>query len=251
MQTQATEQEKALPSVFDRFPVPATQPKTAVRLRKAGFWSSLLAVPAAYALGHALGSRRTGVIAGGLALLGLGALRWQLARWFTETPAYESVGSTGGIEVRRYPFRIEARSEVSLATDLEDALERGYSRLECYVCGANDERESIDCVTPVLTSMHDGTYRTSFVMPPHRSVASLPSPDDLRVELREVPEKQIAVYPFRGRFSKENFVWQERKFLRALLDAGLVAKGSVTLATYDSPTTLPALRKNELWIEVV
>lgn len=243
-------QEKAIPSVFDRFPVPTTQPKTAVTLRKAGFWSTLLAVPAAYALGHALGSRRTGVIAGGLALLGLGALRWQLARWFTETPAYEALGHSGNIELRRYPFRIEARSEVD-ATNLEDALERGYSRLECYVYGSNEDREQIKCVTPVLTTMHDGVYRTSFVMPPHRSVASLPSPDDMRVELREVSERHIAVLPFRGRFTKENFVWQERRFLRALVDAGLVAKGSVTLATYDAPATVPALRKNELWIEVV
>jgi hypothetical protein len=179
------------------------------------------------------------------------AARWQLARWFTETPAYEALGRTGLIELRRYPFRIEARCEVTDAHDLEDALERGYSRLECFVYGANEDREEIECVTPVLTSMKDGVFRTSFVMPPHRSVASLPQPDDMRVDLREVPERRIAVYPFRGRYTKENFMWQERKFLRALVDAGLVAKGSVTLATYDSPTTLPALRKNELWIEVI
>lgn len=250
MQTTRLEQDTALPSVFDRFPAPATQPKTATTLRKVGFLSTLLAVPAAYALGRVLGSRRTGVIAGGLALLGLGALRWQMGRWFTDSPAYESLGKAGDLELRSYPFRIEARSEVD-ATDLEDALERGYSRLECFVLGANQDRESLACVTPVLTTMQDGVYRTSFVMPPHRAVASLPAPDDLRVELREVSERRIAVYPFRGRFTKENFVWQERKFLRALVDAGLVAKGSVTLATYDSPTTLPALRRNELWIEVV
>ncbi|MBA3503568.1 MAG: heme-binding protein, partial [Deltaproteobacteria bacterium] len=120
-----------------------------------------------------------------------------------------------------------------------------------FVLGSNTEREAMSCVTPVLTTLQDGVYRTAFVMPPHRSIESLPHPDDKRIELREVSERRIAVYPFRGRFSAENFVWQERKFLGALVDAGLVAKGSVTLATYDSPTTLPALRRNELWIEVV
>ena len=250
MQTSTLEPAQSLPSVFDRFPAPATQPKPATTLRKVGFYSSLLAVPAAYALGRVLGSPRTGVIAGGLALLGLGALRWQLGRWFTETPAYETAGRTGQIELRHYPFRIEARSEVD-ATDLEAALHRGYSRLECYVLGANSDREHLACVTPVLTSMRDGVYMTSFVMPPHRGVSSLPQPDDIRVELREVAERRIAVFPFRGRFTKENLVWQERKFMRALVDAGIVAKGSVTLATYDSSTTLPALRKTELWIEVV
>jgi hypothetical protein len=250
METSTLEQPQPLPSVFDHFPGPATQPKTAVTLRKIGFLSTLLAVPAAYVLGHALGSRRTGLIAGGLALLGLGAVRWQLGRWFEETPAYETHGHTGNLELRRYPFRIEARTEVD-ASNLEDALSRGYSRLECYIYGANTDRQRIARVTPVLTTMRGGVYRTSFVMPPHRSVASLPPPDDVRVELREVPERRIAVLPFRGRFTKDKLAWQERELLHALVEAGLVAKGSVTLATYDSPTTLPALRKNELWIEIV
>ena len=250
METSTLAQPQALPSMFDRFGGPATQPKTAVTLRKLGFLSTLLAVPAAYVLGHALGSRRTGAIAGGIALLGLGALRWQLGRWFAETPAYETHGYCGDIELRHYPFRIEARTEVE-ASDLEQALARGHSRLECYIYGANADRQRLARVTPVLTTMRGGVYRTSFVMPPHRSVASLPHPDDVRVELREVPERRIAVLPFRGRFAKDKAAWQERKFLRALVEAGLVAKGSVTLATYDSPTTLPALRKHELWIEVV
>lgn len=249
MQTEAHEPSQPLPSVFDRFPAPATQPRTSIALRKVGFWSSFLAVPAAYALGQALGSRRTGVVAGGLALLGLATLRWQLSRWFEETPAYEALGRTGPLELRRYPFRIEACSEVD-ATDLDDALHRGYSRLECYLYGANADREQLACVTPVLTTMRDGVFTTAFVMPPHRSVTSLPHPNDLRVELREVPERQIAVLPFRGRFTKDNLVWQERELLRALVAAGLVAKGSITLATYDAPATLPALRRNELWIEV-
>ena len=250
MQTSTLEQDKPLPSVFDRFPAPATQPKTAVTWRKLGFWSTLLAVPAAYAIGRAVGSRRAGTVAGGLALLGLGALRWQLARWFEETPAYETLARVGEIELRRYPFRIDARTEMETA-DLETALHRGCQRLECFIYGANDNREQIDCVTPMLTSMRDGIYSVSFVMPPHRTVASLPHPDDIRVTLREVPERKIAVMPIRGAITRDNFAWKEKKFLRALLDAGLVAKGSITLATYDSPTTIPALRRNELWIEVV
>lgn len=250
MQTSTLEQAKPLPSVFDRFPAPATQPQTAVSLRRLGFWSSLLVVPAAYAIGRLTGARRAGSVVGGLALLGLGALRWQLARWFTETPAYETLLHVGDIEVRRYPFRIDARTEVQ-ATDFDTAYERGYSRLECFVYGANDKREHIECVTPVLTSMHDGVYTMSFVMPPERSVASLPHPADMRVTLREVPEHRVAVFPIHGELTAENLVWREREFLRKLVDAGLVAKGSIKVATYDASTTLPALRKTELWIEIV
>jgi hypothetical protein len=237
----------SLPSFLDRFPAPTTQPKTAVRLRNAGLLSAALVAPAAYIVGRALGSPRTGVIAGGLALLGIGVLRWQLARWFRDTPAYETLAQIGELELRRYPFRIEARTDTD-ATDFESAFDAGFSRLECFVCGANSEHEGISHMTPVLTAMRGGRYTTSFVMPPRRSFASLPSPDDTRVELREVPERRIAVFPYDG---KRDLAFQEREFLRALVDAGLAAKGSVTVATYDTPTTLPLLRRSELWIEVV
>jgi hypothetical protein len=173
-----------------------------------------------------------------------------MARWFMATPAFETIEQTNGLELRRYPFRIEARHDVQ-ATDLVAALDAGFTRLECYMFGANAESETLGCTRPVLTTMRDGVYTMSFVMPPHRTMASLPHPDDLRVTLREVPERTIAAYPFHGDFSRDNIAFQERKFLRALVDAGVVAKGSIALATYDSPTTLPRLRKTELWIEVV
>jgi SOUL heme-binding protein len=244
-------QPKPLPSVIDRFPPPALQENALTTVRKVGFLPTLLAVPAAYALGRLLGSHRTGVAAAGIALVGLAAVRWQLARWFAETPAYETVGRAGEIELRRYPARLEAKSDAVGAHGLEEALETGYARLECFVLGANADRAQLGEATPVLTSLQEGVYTTSFVMTSRRDVASLPAPDDLRVEVGEVPARQIAVFPFRGRYTKENFFWQERKFLRALVDAGVATRGSVTLATYDSPTVLPALRRNELWIEVV
>jgi SOUL heme-binding protein len=250
MLTATSAQPKPLPSVIDRFPPPAPQEPTATTVRKVGFLPTLLAAPAAYALGRLLGGHRTGMIAGGIALFGLGAVRWQLARWFAESPAYGTLGRAGQIELRRYPAHLEARSDVEGAHDLEVALEKGYSRLECFLFGANADRAQLPEVTPVLTSLRDGVYSTSFVLRPHHGATALPAPADARVQLGEVSARQVAVFPFRGRYTKENFFWQERKFLRALVDAGVATRGSVTLATYDSPTVLPALRKNELWIEV-
>ena len=242
--------EKPLPSLFDRFPMPTTQPNTSVALRKAGYWSSFLAVPAAYAAGRVIGGRTLGIAAGGLALLGLGALRWQLGRWFVETPAYDVIRYEGPIELRHYPFRIEARVQVD-AGDLGAALHRGYSLLDCYRCGANDRREHLDDTTPILATMHDGLYTIALAMPPDRPLSSLPHPDDSRIMLREVGERHVAAYPYRGDFSRDNFGHKQRKFLRSLVDAGLVAKGSTSVAVYDGPTTLDRLRTNEIWIEVI
>ncbi len=206
-------------------------------------WSNLLA-PAAYLAGRAFGDRRVGAIAGGLALL----LRWQLGRWFTEQPRYETLGRAGDVELRRYPLRVEARHH--LAGELETAVERGYSLLECYVLGANERRETIAHGAPVLTTMYEGVYTVSFVMPGHHTIGTLPSPADRRVELSEVPAREIAVLPFRGGIGPEVLAAHADRLLQTLIDVGLIATGSITLATYDAPTTLPALRRNELWIEL-
>lgn len=221
------------------------------RRRKLTFLSTLLAVPAAAGVATVLRGPRAGVIAGGVTALALGALRFQMARWFSDSPAYEVLGRSNGLELRSYPMHIEARAEDIDATDFEHALTRGFGRLACFIFGANEEREDLPMTTPVVTSMRDGRYQMSFVMPPGRPLSTLPRPKDPRVVLREVPARRLAVLPFRGRFTHDNIAAHERALLERLVEAGLVARGSIFFAGYDSPATLPFLRRNELWIEIV
>lgn len=239
-----------LPSIFERFAPAATAPMYSVASRKLAFWACAALVPSALALRAVVRSRRGGVLAGGLAALGLGALRWQLARWFEDSPAYEILSRHGELELRRYPFRIEART-VTDAQDFETALDRGFGRLACFAYGGNTADETLAMTTPLVATMHDGVYTASLTMPPHRAMSSLPHPRDARITLREVPERRIAALRFRGEFTQDNLERHERQILRALVDAGLVARGSVSFAAYDSPSTLPRLRRNELWIEIV
>lgn len=244
-------QPTAEPAELPHVPKPATQPMHATRRRKLTFLSTLVAVPAVAGVVTALRGPRAGVLAGSATALALGALRWQLARWFTDTPAYELEGRAGRLELRRYPLMIEARAEDIDANDFDSALDRGFGRLACYIFGANDNAEDLPMSTPVLTAMRDGRYQMSFVMPPGRSLAMLPRPQDSRVTLREVAERRVAVLPFRGRFTHANVAAHERMLLAELVNTGLVARGSILFAGYDSPATLPLLRRNEVWIEIV
>jgi hypothetical protein len=241
----------ALPSVFEHFPRPSTQARHGVRWRKLTLLGTLIAAPAAAGV---LCARATtpgrGILAGGGAALALAALRVQMARWFTPEPAFEADGRLANLQIRRYPARIEASTEVDDVL-LESALDHGYGRLACYVCGANRAGENLARTTPILTAMHDGRYSVSFVMPPGRELGDLPRPDHPAVLLREVPSRTIAALRFRGRFTRDNIAANERRLLQQLLDNGLSARGSVTFAAFDSPLTLPILRRNELWIEIV
>lgn len=238
----------SVPSIFDRFPKIATQQQHSLLPRNIALLSGLVAAPVVAAL---LSSRpvRNGLIAGGIAALALGAVRWQMARWFTAEPAYSVEGRIGELELRRYPVRVDARAELE-AKDIESALDRGFDRLACFLFGANTKNETLAMTAPVIATMRDGRYEVSFVMPPERTMSSLPSPEDHRVELREVPERRMAVLRFKGRHTKSNIEWRERELLEELVSAGLSAKGSVMFAGYDAPWTLPVLRRNELWIEI-
>jgi hypothetical protein len=239
-----------LPSIFDRFPRPSTQPHRPLVWRKAAWLAGLLTIPAVAGLaGARRTTRRRGVLAGGVAALVLGALRVELARWFTPEPAFHPEGKLGDLELRRYDARVEACAEVDVPM-LEQAIDRGYSRLAGYTCGANRTGELLERTMPVLTAMRDGRYTVAFVMPPGRDLGSLPRPSHPGVELREVPSRTIAALRFRGRFTRDNIAAHERQLLEQLVDAGLSARGSVGFAAFDSPATLPILRRNELWIEV-
>ncbi|HEU4726984.1 MAG TPA: heme-binding protein [Kofleriaceae bacterium] len=241
----------SLPSVFDHFPRARTQARHPARWRKLGWLASFLAVPAAAGFAYSRSTTlRRGVLAGGLTALALGALRFELARWFTPEPAFQPEGKIGDLEIRRYATRVEACAEVDRPV-LEQALDQGYTRLAEFVCGANQSRQILQRTVPVLIAMRDGRYTVSFVMPPGRDIASLPRPTHPAIELREVPSRTIAALRFRGRFTRDNIAAHERDLLQQLVDSGLSARGSVAFAAFDSPATLPLLRRNELWIEIV
>src|SRR5204862_6895248 len=118
-----------------------------------------------------LSSWKRGALSGGTAALALGALRMQLARWFTDAPDHAIEAEIGALELRRYPVRLEATTEVD-AVNLDDALRVAFNRLACYIDGSNTTREAVSMVAPVVPAMQGGRYQVRFVMRPGRALAS-------------------------------------------------------------------------------
>ena len=219
-------------------------------LRRAAFWSSLVAAPALIGAGAArvFQSRRAGLLAGGLTALGLGGLRWQLQRLFNHEPDHDLERRIGRLEIRRLAPRVEARTTVDLDA-FDRALEVGVDRLLDYLNGGNRAGETIEMSSPV-TATHRLGFTVGFVMPPGRTRASLPVPDDDQVLLVEAPRQRIAALRFRGRYDADNVGVHESELLRLVADAGLEPVGPIVFAGYDPPSTLPVLRRNELWVEL-
>jgi hypothetical protein len=89
-----------------------------------------------------------------------------------------------------------------------------------------------------------------FTMPSKYTLATLPKPNDARVRLREVPDRVVAVRAYSGGWSLKRYE-KELVALRAAMQRdGLAAVGEPQWARYNSPFSLPFMRRNEIWIEV-
>jgi len=229
----------------------ATRAQTSKRARSIAFLASAVVAPVAVGFGVATltRSRRAGVIAGGLTALGAAALRWQLQRWFTDEPAYTVERRIGDLEIRRYAARIEAHTRLTVP-DFETAVDEGFRRLVKYIFGANTGKQGIAMTTPVLTTPRASTHTVAFVMPPDRTLSSLPRPADDRIKLVHMPERRMAVMRFRGRYKDNVMLAQTRRLHDLVAAAELETKGQPIFAGFDPPSTLPLLRRTEMWIEL-
>jgi SOUL heme-binding protein len=196
----------------------------------------------------------------------------------TEESAYKIIKQDGDFEIREYPSIIVAETFVS--GPLAEATNNGFRAIAGYIFGANiakktvageapnekiamtvpvtveAENEKIAMTVPVTvepnTTAADGTieankrWRVHFVMPSKYTLATLPTPKNPAVILRQIPPQRLAAVRFSG-FSEEPKVQEQTALLNAWLEKNQVKViGAPQLARYNPPITLPPLRRNEI-----
>lgn len=168
-----------------------------------------------------------------------------------EEPEYTIVKKTDVYEVRRYGKRTIA--EISYGEE-----DSGFRVLFDYISGANKgskeiemtvpvtQSAEIDMTVPVTQSSSDGKMIMRFFLPKQYSTQNAPDPDDKRVKIIDLPEEYFAVISYSGFASDSNFEKHSKTLEATMKQGGLVAKGPPLKATYNSPFTLPFLRRNEV-----
>lgn len=231
------------------------------------YWPLLPVLPVAGALLHLISRPKSWstaqktVLAVAGAAAGLNILRWQLQRFTTSRPNYQVLQHDGAFEIRRYPALVVAQTRVNLGFD--QALNEGFARLAGFIFGQNMEHEQVAMTSPVVAQHelldrgqtlaepdNDAGYTVSFVMPPERTVNDLPIPEDDRVTLRELQPRTVAALSFRGRYDGEHVKRASARLMIEARNHGLEVHGEPAFAGYDAPSTLPLLRRNEVWVEV-
>lgn len=194
---------------------------------------------------------------GGVALLA----RWQLERFLLEKPEYTRIGRLNGLELREYEPRVVAETVVAEALDWDTARSEGFRRLAGYIFGNNErvrwrarkawrgDHERLPMTAPVTMSASLAGYVVSFGMPRGRA-SDLPVPTDANVTIRTDQGGRVAVLRFRGPYDPELVANKEAELVLRAREAGLEIVGEPTFAGYDAPSTLPFLRRVEVWVPI-
>jgi len=121
------------------------------------------------------------------------------------------------------------------------------------VLGDNETATHLGMTEPVTASPASegedhGGYVIAIEMPEGREP---PRPVDVRVRLDTMPVRRVAVLRFRGAIDAARVARMQRRLLGATARAGLPTEGPTSFAAYDAPSTVPLLRRNEVWVELV
>ena len=185
-----------------------------------------------------------------------------------EEPTYTVVQKTEVFEVRQYaPYLV---AEVVVPGPASEAGSQGFRHLGGYIFGKNKGERKLEMTAPVMQSALQpappvklemtapvtqtaipGGFLVQFVMPKPYTLATLPEPLDAQVKLREVPGNRVAVIRFSGSWSQSIYEEQLQILRSALAAAGMATTGEPVSSRYNSPFSLPFLRRNEIWLNLV
>jgi hypothetical protein len=166
-------------------------------------------------------------------------------------------------EIRSYATTVVAQTFVE--ADFDEAGNKAFRILADYIFGNNRQKTEISMTAPVAqktastkiamtapVSQIQGKsgFYIQFMMPDEYSLATLPEPNDSRVELLEVPARRVAVFKYSGSWSESRYKQKLAEFNAALEKDGLLKIGEPVFARFNSPLQIWFLRRNEIWQEI-
>ena len=183
-------------------------------------------------------------------------------------------GPAKTVEIRRYAPYIIASFTADADSTMRESLGKGFMSVAGYIFGKNQAKASeasstkVAMTSPVVSekvamtspvvSENSGVdaYTVSFIMPSEYTMATLPTPTDPRVTLKEVPSRTLAALRWRGPSVKEEVMMSYAAELRSALEKEGIkmttgsADAPPILFQYHPPFAPPWMRINEVLFEV-
>ena len=160
-----------------------------------------------------------------------------------EEAPYDVVHNNDIYEVRYYSDRLVVQV---MSKDNNNS----FRKLFRYISGANKKSTKISMTVPVTQTTEDNETYMQFYLPSKFSKETVPAPTNPEVKISTIKEGFFAVIRYSGRASDTNFDKHSKILEKKLNEDNVSMNGLPIKATYDSPFTLPLLRRNEAMINV-
>jgi len=180
-----------------------------------------------------------------------------------EEALYATLFSDGTYQIRLYEPLIIAQA-ASEGGYLK-ATSSGYKRLTDYVSGNNlaqqtvnlgppllvtGTKPNIELTTPYYEEFLGGVWLTSVAMPEQYTLATLPKPVDPMITFETLPRMRVAVITFSGYRSEWLINNKADQLTQWLRQKRLTATSPPRSVIFDSPLTIPGLRRHEIHINI-
>ena len=160
-----------------------------------------------------------------------------------EEAKYDVVKSNEIYEIRKYSDRLAVQA-------LNTNENNSFRKLFNYISGDNKTNEEIKMTIPVTQMEKKGNMTMQFYLPSKFNKDNVPNPSRSDVKIVNIEGGYYAVIRYSGRASNKNFIKHKEILENELKKDNISISGSAIKASYNSPFTLPMLKRNEAMFKV-
>ena len=160
-----------------------------------------------------------------------------------EEANYEIITTNEVYEIRKY-------SDLLVVETITSNENSGFRKLFNYISGENEKNEEIKMTAPVTQLQKDGNTFMQFYLPLKFNKENIPNPSNSNVKISKMKAGFYAVIKYSGRNSEKNFIKHRNILEEELKKNNISILSSAIKASYNSPFTLPMLRRNEAMYKI-
>ena len=159
-----------------------------------------------------------------------------------EEANYEVVKENKEYEIRKYSDR--------LVIETNSIEGNGFRKLFNYISGNNEKNQEIKMTVPVTQEIKNENMTMQFYLPLKFDKDNVPKPSSSDIKILTIEGGYYAVIEYSGRSSDKNFLKNKDILEKLLKQDNITILSPPIRASYNSPFTLPMLKRNEVMYRI-
>ena len=160
-----------------------------------------------------------------------------------EESKYDVVKSNNTYEIRKYSDRLAIQVASTSGNN-------SFRKLFDYISGNNEKNQKIEMTVPVTVTEQSESTIMQFYLPSEFDKNNTPNPISSDVEVITIEGGYYAVIKYSGRSSDKNFLKNKNILEKQLKQDNITIISPPIRASYNSPFTLPMLKRNEIMYKI-